>query len=43
MGNARSIGRVLGLCLLYLAIVVALLVMYGQDDFSTPSYVYQAF
>ncbi len=31
------------LVLYYLAIIVGLIVLYGRGDFSTPSFVYQAF
>jgi len=31
------------LVLYYLAVIAALIVMYGKGDFSTPPFVYQAF
>ncbi|HYY13885.1 MAG TPA: hypothetical protein VE758_05570 [Chthoniobacterales bacterium] len=31
------------LLLYYFAVIVALIVMYGRGDFSTPPFVYQAF
>jgi hypothetical protein len=37
-----TLHRVL-LVLYYLAIIVALIVMYGRGDFSTPRFVYQGF
>jgi hypothetical protein len=40
-GKSRR-DRVL-LVLYYFAIVVALIVMYGRGDFSTPPFLYQAF
>jgi hypothetical protein len=40
-GESRQ-DRVL-LVLYYLAVVVALILMYGRGDFSTSSFVYQAF
>jgi len=40
-GESRR-DRVL-LVLYYLAVVVALILMYGRGDFSTPPFVYQAF
>jgi len=40
-GESRR-DRVL-LVLYYLAVVVALILMYGRGDFSTPSFVYQGF
>lgn len=36
------LNRVL-LVLYYLAVIVALIAMYGRGDFSTPPFVYQAF
>ncbi len=38
----RSIATLL-LTLYYLAIIIGLIVLYGRGDFSTPSFVYQAF
>jgi D-Ala-teichoic acid biosynthesis protein len=35
--------RVIGLTLYYLAIILALIVMYGRGDFSTPPFIYQGF
>jgi len=40
-GESRR-DRVL-LVLYYLAVVVALILMYGRGDFSTPAFVYQGF
>jgi hypothetical protein len=40
-GESR-LDRVL-LTLYYTAIVIALIVMYGRGDFSTPPFLYQAF
>jgi hypothetical protein len=40
---ARPRVRVMVLALVYLAILVALILMYGEGDFSTPPYVYQGF
>ncbi|HEY2626485.1 MAG TPA: teichoic acid D-Ala incorporation-associated protein DltX [Candidatus Udaeobacter sp.] len=40
-GKSRR-DRVL-LVLYYFAVVVALILMYGRGDFSTPSFVYQGF
>lgn len=35
--------RLLAQVLLYLAVITALVVMYGSGDFSTPSFIYQNF
>jgi hypothetical protein len=35
--------RVVGLTIYYLAVMLGLVVMYGQGDFSTPSFIYQGF
>ena len=35
--------RVITLTLYYLAIIAGLIALYGRDDFSTPSFVYQGF
>lgn len=35
--------RVSALTLWYLAIIVALIVLYGKGDFSTPRFIYQGF
>ena len=35
--------RSLALTLYYLLILLALLALYGQGDFSTPSFIYQGF
>lgn len=35
--------RVLALTLLYLAIVLGLIVLYGKGDFSTPPFIYQGY
>jgi len=35
--------RVLAVTIYYLAIIAALIVIYGRGDFSTPSFVYQGF
>lgn len=35
--------RAVALTIYYLAILVALLVLYGRGDFSTPSFIYQGF
>jgi len=35
--------RTILLTLWYLAIIVALVIMYGKGNFSTPSFIYQAF
>jgi hypothetical protein len=35
--------RTIALTLYYLAILLGLILMYGKGDFSTPSFVYQAF
>lgn len=41
--NGRSrLSRVL-LILYYFAVIVALILMYGRGDFSTPVFVYQGF
>ncbi len=40
-GNT-GLGKVV-LILYYLAVIVALIAMYGRGDFSTPPFVYQAF
>jgi len=40
-GNT-PLGKVV-LILYYLAVIVALIAMYGRGDFSTPPFVYQAF
>ncbi len=39
----KPIVHVILLTLYYLAIIVALIIMYGKGDFSTPSFVYQGF
>ena len=41
--DAHPRTRVALLTLYYLAIIAGLLVLYGQGDFSTPSFVYQGF
>ncbi len=38
----QSIATLL-LTLYYLAVIIGLIVLYGRGDFSTPSFVYQAF
>jgi len=35
--------RTVTLTLYYLAILLGLILMYGKGDFSTPSFIYQAF
>ncbi len=35
--------RVIALTLYYLAIILALIVMYGRGNFSTPPFIYQGF
>jgi hypothetical protein len=35
--------RTVVLTLYYLAILVGLILMYGKGDFSTPSFIYQAY
>ena len=40
---AKPPVRVVVLALVYLAILVVLILMYGKGDFSTPPYVYQGF
>jgi len=40
-GHPRA--RSVGLALYYLAIIVALILLYGRGDFSTPAFVYQGF
>jgi hypothetical protein len=42
MNGESRLDRVL-LLLYYFAVVVALILMYGRGDFSTPSFVYQGF
>jgi hypothetical protein len=42
MKGQSRLHRVL-LVLYYLAILLALIVMYGRGDFSTPPFVYQGF
>ena len=41
--EARPRLRVVLLTLYYLAIIAALLALYGRGDFSTPAFVYQEF
>jgi len=36
-------ARLAGLTIYYLAIIVALILLYGRGDFSTPPFVYQEF
>jgi hypothetical protein len=44
MERSRSpVGRVLLLTVYYLAIIVALIVMYGRGDLSSTKFVYQGF
>lgn len=40
---ARPRARLVVLTLYYLAIITALLALYGRGDFSTPAFVYQEF
>lgn len=40
---ARPWARSLALTLYYLLILLALLALYGQGDFSTPAFIYQGF
>jgi hypothetical protein len=35
--------RVVGLTLYYLAVIAALVVLYGRGNFSTPTFIYQGF
>jgi D-Ala-teichoic acid biosynthesis protein len=35
--------RIIGLTLYYLAIILALIVMYGRGNFTTPPFIYQGF
>jgi hypothetical protein len=35
--------RVVGLTLYYLAVIIALILLYGRGDLSTPPFVYQEF
>jgi hypothetical protein len=35
--------RVVGLTLYYLAVIAALVVLYGRGNFSTPRFIYQGF
>ncbi len=35
--------RILLLTLYYLLIIIALIIMYGRGDFSTPPFIYQGF
>lgn len=35
--------RVVALAILYLAIVLGLIVLYGKGDFSTPPFIYQGY
>jgi hypothetical protein len=35
--------RMLALTVYYLAIILALIIMYGRGDFSTPPFIYQGF
>jgi D-Ala-teichoic acid biosynthesis protein len=39
----NPIGRLVLLTLYYLAIIGALIVMYGKGNFSTPTFIYQGF
>ena len=39
----NSVGRTLLLTIYYLFILMALVVLYGRGDFSTPKFVYQGF
>jgi hypothetical protein len=39
----NPIGRVVLLTLYYLAIIAALILMYGKGNFSTPKFIYQGF
>jgi hypothetical protein len=41
--STRPTVRVTALTAYYLAVLAALLVMYGKGDFSTPSFIYQGF
>ncbi len=41
--TAHPRARLAVLTLYYLAIIVALLALYGRGDFSTPAFVYQEF
>lgn len=41
--EARPRLRVVVLTIYYLAIIAALLALYGRGDFSTPAFVYQEF
>ena len=41
--SSRPWVRSLALTLYYLLIILALLALYGQGDFSTPSFIYQGF
>jgi D-Ala-teichoic acid biosynthesis protein len=39
----NPVGRVVLLTLYYLAIIAALILMYGKGNFSTPKFIYQGF
>ena len=39
----KPLIRVVVLTIVYLAILAALILMYGKGDFSTPPYIYQGF
>jgi hypothetical protein len=41
--EARPRTRVVLITIYYLAIIAALLALYGRGDFSTPAFVYQEF
>lgn len=41
--ESRPRARLAVQTLYYLAIILALLALYGRDDFSTPAFVYQEF
>ncbi|HZQ07993.1 MAG TPA: teichoic acid D-Ala incorporation-associated protein DltX [Anaerolineae bacterium] len=36
-------ARMIGMTLLYVAILLALLALYGKGDFSTPPFIYQGY
>jgi len=40
-GHPRA--RTVALTVYYLAIIIALILLYGRGDFSTPAFVYQGF
>jgi hypothetical protein len=40
---ANPVLRIFALTVYYLAIILALIIMYGRGDFSTPPFIYQGF